>query len=133
MSSFEFDSTYSAVTGEHIGGLYIPTVEHSETDDILIDGEASTRSDRHEINSGWHPLTGYTQQHGYRGAVMHASESVSDERLREWVREAGGDVFAIVAVEVEQCDTFISHGGCDCDNACPAEPAGWAVVYRDAA
>lgn len=129
MATFEFDSTYSALTGEHVGGLYIPMVEHSDEYDVLIDGNPTGE---HPI-AGWMPLTGHTQQYGYRGAVMHASETMNDDAIREAVREAGGDVFAIVAVEVEQCDTFVTHGGCDCESACPASPAGWAVIYRDAA
>lgn len=132
MSTFEFDSTYSALTGEHVGGLYVPTVEHSDTADILIDGIGLV--DGPGPVTEWRALTGYTGQHGYRGAVMHPSETMSDDAIREAVREAGGDVFAIVEVgahddaepvfpdEPDYCETY----------GCAHEPAGWAVIYRPA-
>lgn len=117
MSTLEFDAAYSAITGEYVGG-YIPTVEHDDVHDILIDGgptRARSNGD-FDVNSGWDALTGYTRQYGYRGAVMHPSETMSDAAICEAVRDAGGDVFAIVAVE---------DGG-------NYNAAGWAVIYRQA-
>lgn len=135
MEIIEFDTAYSAITGEHVGG-YIPTVEHDNTHDVLIDGgptRARSNGD-FDVNSGWDVLTGYTRQHGYRGAVMHPSETLSDEAIREAVRDAGGDVFAVVAVLApcspdEPCfpdepDYCAIHG-------CDAAPAGWAVIYKE--
>lgn len=121
MSTYEFDSTYSALTGEHVGGIYIPTAESDPDYDVTLDGQ---------IDTEWYFLTGYTRQYGYRGAVMHASETMTDDAIREAVREAGGDVFAIVTVEAP----------CECDDSTDcvrcsggyAEPAGWAVIYREA-
>ena len=64
---------------------------------------------------------------------MHSSETVSDDTIREWVRYAGGDMFAIVAVgtpctESDPCSLdepdYCAEFGCD------AEPAGWAILYR---
>lgn len=137
MSLYEFDTAYSAVTGEHVGGHYIPTVENDDRHDILIDGRPTRaagspwRSD--DVHPEWDTLTGYTGQDGYSGAVMHASESPTDEQIREWVREAGGDVFAIVAVETAHDD--VCDGSCDgeeCDSWESAGAAGWAVIYREA-
>ena len=120
MSSFEFDSTYSARTGEHVCGLYIPTVEDdgafdAEGYDVLIDGMPDN------LSTGWRAVIGKTQQHGYRGCIMHPSETATDEQIREWVRDAGGDVFAIV--EVRDDDGSLPDG----------DPIGWAVIYRSAA
>lgn len=108
MSAFEFDTAYSAVTGEQHLGENIPDVQLDPTADVYV-------------SSGWMALTGYTQQHGYRGAVMHPSETMSDEAVREAVREAGGDLFAIVEVRDE-------------DGSFPdGDAIGWAVVYKAAA
>lgn len=134
MSDYEFDVTYSAITGEHVSGVYIPTVEHHGVHDILIDG-GPTRDRSNgdmEVNSGWNALTGNTGQYGYHGAVMHASETMEDETVRELVTAAGGDVFAIVAVgghsdtdpvfpeEPDYCEEY----------GCAHEPAGWTVIYQ---
>lgn len=122
MSEYEFDTAYSAVTGEHVGGLYVPTVEQDSdaVHGVLIDGAPRTTAIQHP--GVWYALTGYTRQHGYRGAVMHPSETMGDAAIREAVIEAGGDVFAIVEV----------GDGAPCDGEdCYCGPAvGWAVVYR---
>ena len=119
MSTYDFDTAYSALTGEQHLGEYIPTVEHSEISDVLIDGVGLI--DGPGPISEWTALTGYTQQHGYRGAVMHPSETMSDEAVREAVREAGGDLFSIVEVRDE--DGIYPDG----------DPIGWAIVYKAAA
>lgn len=132
MSTFDFDATYSALTGEHVGGLYIPTVEHSDVSDVLIDGVGL--ADGPGPLSEWRALTGHTGQYGYRGAVMHASETADDDTIREWVREAGGDVFAIVEVGAhDDADPAFPAEPDYCEaNGCAHEPAGWAIIYRDA-
>lgn len=129
MSTYDFDATYSALTGEHIGGIYIPMVDadsgiDAEGYDVLIDGRPDNLCDE------WRALTGYTRQYGYRGCIMHPSETMPDDAIREAVREAGGDVFALVAVEnacecldAEECAEWgRDHGA-----------AGWTVIYRAAA
>lgn len=129
MTILEFDSTYSAITGEHVGGHYIPTVESGQIADVLIDGVGLI--DGPGPATEWRALTGYTRQQGYQGAVMHSSETMNDNAIREAVRDAGGDVFAIVAVEscqhADEPDSTCAYAGCDC------ELAGWAVIYRKAA
>lgn len=126
MDTIEFDAAYSAVTGDYVGG-YVPTVEHSDTADILIDGVPLADS------PDWHALTGYTRQHGYRGAVMHPSETMADDDIRAAVREAGGDVFAIVEVSAHDDDDPVFPDEPDyCEEyGCAHEPAGWAVIYRE--
>lgn len=140
METIEFDTAYSAVTGERVAGVYIPTVDadtsiDAEGFDVLIDGQPDNLTDE------WRAIVGKTRQHGYRGCIMHPSETADDDTIREWVRDAGGDVFAIV--EVSACDhDGIPHDDCDCDECndaeycreygCPNAPAGWAVIYRDA-
>lgn len=120
MSTFEFHTSYSAVTGEYVGG-YVPDVEADEENDILVDGVPLA-------SSAWSAITGETRQYGYRGAVMHPSETADDDAVREWVRDAGGNQFAIVEVS-----------GCEHDDAlycqeygCPTPPAGWAIIYQPA-
>ena len=119
MSSFEFDSLYSAHTGHPVTDWhYVPTVSHDGAHDVLIDG--MTREDARTL-TGWDVLTGHTLQYGYRGAVMHPSETADDETVSAWVREAGGDILAIVEV----------HDDDDPDYPDGA-PIGWAVLYRAA-
>lgn len=133
MTVLDFDSTYSALTGEHVGSVYVPTVEHDDVHDVLIDGVA--RRDCPVFYDGWRALTGYTRQYGYRGAVMHPSETMSDDAIRQAVKDAGGDVFAIVAVSAhDDADPVFPDEPDYCETSgCAHEPAGWAIVYRDAA
>lgn len=93
----------------HGSSHYAPEVFHSDTDDVEIMGE------------GWEPLTGLTGQHGYRGAVMHASEYIGQgigAHLLELAQDSGEvETFALVTVEVLPED----------DDPEP-EPAGWAIL-----
>jgi hypothetical protein len=92
---------------------------HSETDDFYID------SDEWEAFS-----VGYTGQHGYNGAVMHASEYLGG-RLAEDILESPG-TYVVCAVEVDCSDEDetvcydtvedVRDYGCDC------APAGWIVL-----
>lgn len=121
MSTYDFDTAYSAVTGEQHLGESIPTVEidNDAVHGVLLDG--APRTTAIEYPGKWYALTGYSQQHGYRGAVMHPSETMSDEAVREAVREAGGDLFALVEVRDE-------------DGSYPdGDAIGWAIVYKAAA
>lgn len=124
MSTLEFNTTYSAVTGEHVGGLCIPTLEadsgiDAEGCDVLIDGMPDN------LTTDWRAITGKTGQYGYSGAVMHPSETADDDIIREWVREAGGDVFAIVEVfpELDEQDN---------DDYSDESSIGWVIIYRPA-
>lgn len=93
----------------HVSGVYAPSVWHSYTEDIEIDSDA------------WEPLTGYTGQHGYRGACMHASEDFGPGMVADmWeaARDAGQPVtFVTVVIECYPTD----------DDPDP-EPAGWAIL-----
>ncbi|WNN95112.1 hypothetical protein SEA_MAGRITTE_161 [Microbacterium phage Magritte] len=110
MSAFEFDTAYSAITGAQHLGENIPDVHLDPHTDVYVSGLGT-----------WTALTGYTQQQSYRGAVMHPSETADDDVIREWVREAGGDLFALVEVRDE-------------DGSYPdGDAIGWAIVYRVAA
>lgn len=130
MADLDLDTPYSAVTGEHVGG-YVPTVEHDDVLDVVIDGLGRTDSPR---LTGWRALTGYTLQHGYRGAVMHPSETMSDDLIRQAVTDAGGDLFVIVEVSGHDDDDPVfpeEPNYCD-EYGCAHEPAGWAVIYQTA-
>ena len=126
MSAFEFGTAYNTATGNPAADVYYtPGVEHSDAHDILIDGIPLRMAD-------WRALTGYTRQHGYRGAVMHASETATDAQIREWVAEAGGDIFALVEVSGHDDDEPVFPDEPDyCQtNGCAHEPAGWAILWQ---
>jgi len=111
MSTFDFDSVYT-LDGERTSGEYAPDV-------TLCDYETGN-GDAETDRSSWALITGKTGQYSYNGAVMHPSETASDDLVIEWVREAGGDLFAIV--EVRDVDGSFPDGG----------PIGWAIAYRKA-
>ena len=124
MSSFEFHAAYS-INGTYLYD-YVPYVEHGAEHDILIDGIPLADSD-------WSALTGLTGQYGYRGAVMHPSENLSDEALLLNLAELDASMFAIVGVEapcteLEPC--FEDEPEYCRDYGCSADPAGWAVIYK---
>ena len=132
MNDFEFDTTYCAFTGERIDGLYVPTVEHDDKHDILIDGGLVKSQAGLEVNSGWGAIVGKTNQYGYHGAVLHASETASDELIMQWVREMDGSTFAIVEVSAHDDDEPVFEDEPDycLTHGCAHEPAGWAIIYR---
>lgn len=109
IDDFEFDTVFRIVDGRAIEDPdeYAPSVYHSETNDVDIDGDS------------WKCLTGMTGQYSYNGAVMHSSEFVGNsiaERLEELSEDSDGQiVFALVTVECIDDD----------------EPAGWAIAYKD--
>lgn len=129
MSNFEFYCTYSALSGLPVDVLYIPTAEADtgiDVDgcDVLLDGSPDNLSE-------WGQITGKSGQYAYSGAVMHPSETADDDTIREWVKDAGGDTFALVPVEVP-CGYCVS--GEPMEHNCEEnEPAGWAIIYLDAA
>ena len=93
-------------------GVWAPDVWHDPDADIEIQGE------------GWGCMTGLTGQHGYSGAVMHASEVMGGSWgvVRAMIELCGiyGPVaFALVVVNVWPDD----------EDEDP-EPAGWAIAYR---
>lgn len=124
-------------------GIYAPEIYHDDAGDITGAG------------SMWEALTGYTSQHGYRGAVMHSSEFLGG-RLADDILSTPG-VYVVVTVDVLPHVTYPhtwSDSGARCtacgligngsDNgSCPAhpdydpelvdddedpEPAGWAAM-----
>lgn len=109
MSDFDFDSVYD-LNGQRTPDEYAP--------DVTLCDYTTGNGDVEVDNPQWGVVTGKTGQYGYNGAVMHPSETASDELVIEWVREADGDLFAIVEVR-------------DVDGSYPdGDPIGWAVAYR---
>lgn len=113
----EFETVYridrfGKVTQDH-GHVYVPTVEHDNTHDVLIDGAPDDHRSR------WHALVDHSGQHNYHGAVMHPSEYWGDwatEDLAEKSENAEREVlFVLTEVRTDDGDD---------------EPAGWAVIYR---
>lgn len=108
MRDFDFDCPFTVNddgTVTDAEGIYAPSVFHCEVDDVEIHGD------------GWEPLTGYTGQYGYHGAVMHASEQFAGGILTDVLATPG--TYTLVVVEVMPED----------DDPEP-EPAGWAVLRR---
>ena len=96
----EFDHPFTvAIDGALLDavGVYAPEVYHSETDDVEVS------------DPRWTALTGYTGQHAYSGAVMHASEYLGGGLARDILATPGTYVVTSVGVHDE-------------------EPAGWAVL-----
>lgn len=104
-TDFDFDSPFEVRANGTVtdSGLLAPSVWHSESDDVQIDG------------SSWEALTGWTGQYGYSGAVMHASEQF-EGGIRDHVLSTPG-TYVLVVVNVLP----------DEDDEDP-EPAGWAVL-----
>lgn len=95
-----------------VEGVRAPSVYHVEgaqhPDDIDI--QAGSRGDR------WEALSGFTGQHSYRGACMHASEFIGGG-LEDYLLAHPG-VYVVTSVEV--------LGEPDADEN--EEPAGWAIL-----
>lgn len=102
-SEVEFDVPFMVDEGNviRVVGVYAPEVYHDETDDIEI------------VSDEWEAMTGYTGQHGYNGAVMHPSETLSGGLAYDILNESHGDIYVVVAV-------------LDYDN--PEALVGWAVL-----
>lgn len=102
----EFDGVFQVVEGGVVvdrPDLYAPSVLHHEDLDIEID------------TPGWEALTGWTGQHGYRGAVMHPSEQFAGNLARHVLANPGVYVLVVVEVLTEEGEG-------------ESEPAGWAVL-----
>lgn len=89
-------------------GVYAPEVFHDETHDVTVDGLPASVS-------GWEALEGFTGQHGYRGAVMHASELIGGRLADDILSTPGVYVAVVVNVLPEADDEY-------------PEPAGWAIL-----
>lgn len=100
---FEVDETGAL---HSVAGEYAPEVFHSETSDIEIMG------------GGWEALTGFTGQHGYRGAVLHSSEYVGGGLADHILATPGTYVTVVVQVLPEDADGE------------EGEVAGWAVLRK---
>lgn len=104
----EFDSPFlvgrSGTVHLNASTAMAPSAYHDDDTDIVIE------SDQWEVFS-----TGYTQQEGYRGGVMHSSEQL-DGRLADDILTTPG-TYVVVAVNVLP----------DNDDTDPT-PAGWTVL-----
>lgn len=103
----EFDHVFTVAEDGTVSDgpdyLYAPTVTHSDEHDIEYE---------QYVGRTWAPLTGYTGQWGYSGAVMHASETLSGGLARDILTEPG--TYVTVVVESDDPDG--------------EEAAGWAVL-----
>lgn len=108
----EFDHVYlidAQGTITDATGVHEPDVWNHPTDDVYVQGD------------GWSVLTDHSGQHGYHGAVMHASElwgSWATDDLTERVEEDGRIAFCVVEVRDE--DGSLPDG----------DPIGWAVAWK---
>lgn len=126
LNAIEFDSPFTVFPGGNIInpiGVYAPSVEHSETTDIEIDGCAPN-------DSNWEPFSvRYTGQYGYTGAVMHASEQLSGALAADILATPG--TYVICAVEApctEDEPCFPDEPNHCIEHGCDAFPAGWTVL-----
>lgn len=62
-------------------------------------------------SQGWSLMTGYTDQYGYNGPVMHSSEFIGGKMVRDILSTPG----LYVALVLNDAD---------------GEPSGWAVAYQ---
>lgn len=65
--------------------------------------------------SNWNILSGYSNQHGYDGPIMHESE-IPGESMLEKIMEKAGQPISLAIVTV-----------CDYESS---EPIGWAILSR---
>ena len=86
-------------------GVYAPEVYHDSANDVEVYGD------------NWEPLTGYTGQYSYNGAVMHSSEYIGGRLARDILETPGTYVVVVVNVHA------------DADGFEP-EPAGWAILKQ---
>lgn len=102
-NSIEFYTTFTVLEGGHYEetGDYAPTVCHVPEHDVIVD------------SSEWEPLTGYTGQYGYNGAVLHESEYLGGGLLEDILADVGG---TYVLVPVEDLDD--------------SELVGWTVLRK---
>ena len=103
----EFDSPFSVaqaggqvVVDDHLPDVHEPDVTWSEDEDVIVSDD-------------WEPLTGYTGQYGYAGAIMHPSETLSGGLVRDILATPG----TYCVVEVRDEDGSLPDG----------DPIGWAV------
>lgn len=81
---------------------YPPEVSNDPNGDVFLDDD------------DWEPLTGYTGQYGYHGAVMHPSEYFGGRIAADVLAEPG----LYVIVEVRDDDMTYPDG----------DPIGWSVL-----
>jgi len=109
LNDYEFGQVFAVFTdghhSAHLTNMRAPECYHDEQTDINLCGAESL----------WTPLTGYTGQDRYSGAVMHTSEFMGGRLEADILAEPG--VYVMVVVEVLPDD----------ENDEP-EPAGWAVL-----
>ena len=118
--AIEFDSPFRITETGEMESVYVytPYVEHDETDEYTIDGIPR------KSQSVWEAFsTGYSGQYGYRGPVMHASESIGGALAADILSTPG--VYLVTAVETD-CEG--AEAFCAYDNGCDCEPAGWIVL-----
>ncbi len=122
-----FTVTAAGALADAPAGIYAPNVWHDETTDIDMEG----------AEDKWEALTDYTGQHGYSGAVMHASEYLGGGIARDILDTPGVYVVVVVNVlpedECRHCGRFVENvGGSWIDPAAPETPEdGDDHVWRE--
>jgi len=115
INDMEFDHVFTlhpdgSIT--HPKDVWAPEVYHSDVNDIDICDGPDCR---------WHPLTGFTGQDRYHGAVMHPSEYIG-RGIADYLQELAADEPVTFVVTVVECLP-------EDDDEFP-EPAGWAILHR---
>ena len=108
----EFDHVYLidglGIVTDNAKGIWAPEVINDPAEDVCIS------------DASWAVLTGHTGQHGYNGAVMHASEQWGEWAIRDLASRADDGHVAFCIVEVRDEEGDYPSG----------DAIGWAVVYR---
>ena len=121
LNTIEFNNPFTVNPDRSISfpdNVYAPGVEHCPINDVLIDSDK------------WHAFSvGYTGQHGYSGAVRHASEQLSGALESDILTTPGTYVITAVEAPCSEDDPCFADDYAYCVlNGCSADPAGWSVL-----
>ncbi|URG17467.1 hypothetical protein Mbo2_097 [Rhodococcus phage Mbo2] len=103
------------VTIDDAGNLTVNHGLHAPECYVMTDTEGQCVGEPH-VSSDWELLSGWTGQHGYNGAIMHASEYIGGA-LAEHIAETPGTYVAVTV-------SCLAPTEADDDDT----PAGWAVA-----
>lgn len=94
-SMVDFDVPFIVRNGRY-GGV-VPNEKLYAPNEVFFDSDKRGQANDLDISDNdWEPLTGYSGQDSYRGACMHASETLSGGLERAVLEEDG--IYVIVCV-----------------------------------
>jgi hypothetical protein len=117
-NDIDFDMPFKVVDGK------VYSVDHSVAvpDEVFYDPDKYGEANDLWISSdNWEPLTGFTNQYGYRGACLHPSEFIGGGLEAEILNNDG--IYVTVCVYSLDNPSIPSEDGY-------GEPDGWAVLKQ---